>query len=122
MLGRKNPTRGNFFEHCFQLFKKNELRQLEKRRQVQCGENEGEATSAIRNTVSHNAEYLGLVPVLNFTSDEASTLDQELYNCNKVYDIAIFIRRQVCVTIKKYNVNKLLAFRFDSSLQKRMKQ
>ena len=33
-------------------------------------------------------------------------MDQELANCNKVYDIAIYDRRQVCVTIKKYNVDK----------------
>ena len=33
-------------------------------------------------------------------------MDQELANCNKVYDIATYNRRQVCVTIKKYNVNK----------------
>ena len=33
-------------------------------------------------------------------------MDQELANCNKVYDIATHNRRQVCVTIKKYNVNK----------------
>ena len=33
-------------------------------------------------------------------------MDQELANCNKEYDIASYNRRQVCVTIKKYNVNK----------------
>ena len=33
-------------------------------------------------------------------------MDQEPANCNKVYDIATYNRRQVCVTIKKYNVNK----------------
>ena len=33
-------------------------------------------------------------------------MDQELANCNKVYDIATYNRRQVCVTIKNYNVNK----------------
>ena len=32
-------------------------------------------------------------------------MDQELANCNKVYDIATYNRRQVCVMIKKYNVN-----------------
>ena len=33
-------------------------------------------------------------------------MDQEFANYNKVYDIASYNRRQVCVTIKKYNVNK----------------
>ena len=31
-------------------------------------------------------------------------MDQELGNCNKVYDIETYNRKQVCVTIKKYNV------------------
>ena len=95
-----------YFEPCFQLFKKNELGQLEKRQQVYLGEKEGEAISAIRNTVIHDAENLGLVPILELTSDKESTMDQELANCNKVYDIATYNRRQVCVTIKKYNINK----------------
>ena len=95
-----------YFEPCFQLFKKNELGQLEKRQQVYLGEKEGEATSAIKNTVIHDAENLGLVPILELTSDKESTMDQELANCNKLYDIATYNRRQVCVTKKKYNVNK----------------
>ena len=33
-------------------------------------------------------------------------MDQEFANCNKVYDIATYNRRQVCVTIKMYDVNK----------------
>ena len=33
-------------------------------------------------------------------------MDQELANCNKGYDSATYNRRQVCVTIRKYNVNK----------------
>ena len=88
----KNQTRiGRFAwsqKSCFQLFKKNELGQLEKRQQVYLGEKEGEAISAIRNTVIHDAENLGLVPILELTSDKESTMDQELANCNKVYDIA----------------------------------
>ena len=95
-----------YFEPWFQLFKKNELGQLEKRQQVYLGEKEGEAISAIRNTVIHDAENLGLVPILELTSDKESTMDQELANCSKVYDIATYNRRQVCVTIKKYNINK----------------
>ena len=67
-----------YFEPCFQLFKKNELGQLEKRQQVYLGEKEGEAISAIRNTVIHDAENLGLVPILELNSDKESTMDQEL--------------------------------------------
>ena len=33
-------------------------------------------------------------------------MDQEPANCNNVYDIATYNRRQVYVTIKKYNVKK----------------
>ena len=94
------------FEPCFQLFMENELRLVEKRQQVYLGEKEGEAISAIRNTVIQDAENLGLVPILELTSDKESTMDQELASCNKVYDIATNNRRQVWVTIKKYNVNK----------------
>ena len=80
--------------------------QLEKRQQVYLGEKEGETISVIRNTVIHDAENLGLVPILKLTSDMESTMDQELANCTKLYDIATYKRRQVCVTIKKYNFNK----------------
>ena len=55
-----------YFEHCSQLFKKNELGQLEKRQQDYLGEKEGEATSAIRNTVIHDAEKLGSFLYWNF--------------------------------------------------------
>ena len=102
---QKSYRRKNYFEPCFQLFKKNELVQLEKRQQVYLGEKEGETISAIRNTVIHDAENVGLVPILELISDKESTMDQELANCNKVYTIATYNRRQVCVTIKKYNVN-----------------
>ena len=43
---------------------------------------------------------------MELTSDKESTMDQGLANCNKVYDIATCNRRQVCVTIKRYNINK----------------
>ena len=33
-------------------------------------------------------------------------MDQELDICNRVYEIATYNMRRVCVTIKKYNVNK----------------
>ena len=75
-----------------------------KKQQVYLGEKEGEIITAIINTVIHDAENLGLVPILELTSDNESTLDQELANCNKVYDIVTYKKRNVCVTIN--NVNK----------------
>ena len=51
------------FEPCFQLLKINDLGQFEKCQQVYLSENEGEAISAIRNTVIHDAENLGFVPI-----------------------------------------------------------
>ena len=33
-------------------------------------------------------------------------MDQELDICNRVYEIATYNMRRVCVTIKKYNVSK----------------
>ena len=106
LVGPKNPTKGKFILNPAFNYSRNELRQLEKRQQVYLGEKEGEAISAIRNTVIHDAENLGLVPILELTSDKESTMDQELANCNKVYDIATYNRRQFCVTIKRYNINK----------------
>ena len=102
----KNLQGNIYFEPCFQLFNKNELGQLEKKQQFYCGEKEEKAIWAFRNTVIHDAENLRLVPILELTSDKESTMDQELANCNKVYDIASYNRKPVCVTIKKYNFNK----------------
>ena len=95
-----------YFEPCFQLLKKNESGQIEKTQQVYLGEKEGERISAIRNTVIHDAENLGLVPVLEPNSDKDSNMEQELANCHAVYDVATYKKRRVCVTIKKYTVNK----------------
>ena len=89
--------------------------QFENSQQVYLSEKEGEAISAIRNTVFHDAENLGLVPIYEAKSGRESTMDQELSICNRVYEIATYNMRRVCVTIKKYNV------RFDSSLQRKMK-
>ena len=80
--------------------------QLEKSQQVYLSEKEGEALSAIRNTVIHDAENLGLVPIYEGKSGKESTMDQELEICNRVYEIATYNMRMVCVTIKKYSVNK----------------
>ena len=118
----QKPYNGKiYFELCFQLLKKNESGQIEKTQQVYLDEKEGEWISAIRNSVIHDAENLGLVPVLEPYSDKDSTMEQELANCHAVYDVATYKKRRVCVTIKKYSVNKPPTFRFDSSLQRRTK-
>ena len=62
--------------------------------------------TAIRNTTIHDAENLGLVPLLEPYSDKDSTMEQELANCYAVYDRARLKKRSACVTIKKYSVNK----------------
>ena len=95
-----------YFEPCFQLLNINDLGQFEKSQQVYLSEKEGEAISAIRNTVIHNAENLGLVPIYEAKPGEESTMDQKLEICNRVYEIATYNMRRVCVTIKKYNINK----------------
>ena len=40
------------------------------------------------------------------SSGKESTMDQELEICNRVYELATYNKSRVCVTIKKYNVNK----------------
>ena len=90
--------------------------------QVYRSEKEGEALSTIRNTVIHDAENLGLVPIYDSKSGKESTMDQELGVCNRVYGIATYNMRRVCVTINKNSVTSHPTFRFDSLLQKRMKQ
>ena len=67
---------------------------------------EGEALSTIRNTVIHDAENLGLVPIYEAKPGQESTMDQELEICNRVYEIATYNMRRACVTIKKYSVKK----------------
>ena len=96
--------------------------QFEKSQQVYLSEKEGEVLSTIRNTVFHDAENLGLVPIYEAKPGQESTRDQELEICNRVYEIATYNMRRVCVTINKYSVNKPPTFRFDSLLKKRMKQ
>ena len=94
-----------YFESCFQLLKINNLGHIEKFQQVYLSEKEGEAISTIRNTVIHDAEILGLVPIYEAKSGKESTMDQELEICNRVYEIATYNMRRVCDTIKKYSVN-----------------
>ena len=84
-----------YSEPCFQLLKKNESGQIEKTQKVYPGENEGERISAIRNTVIHDAENLGLNPVLEPYSDKGSIMEQELANCHAVYDVAIYKKKRV---------------------------
>ena len=58
---------------------------------------------ASRNTVIHDAENLGLVPIYEAKSGKESTMGQELDICNRV---ATYNMRRVCVAIKKYTLNK----------------
>ena len=95
-----------YFELCFQLLKTGDLGKFEKFQQVYLNEEEGEAISAIRNSVVNDAENLGLAPVHEANFAKESTMDQELDICNRVYEIATYNMRRVCVTIKKYFVNK----------------
>ena len=54
---------------------------------------------------------LGLVAILELISGKESTMDQELDICNRLYEIVTYNMRRVCVTIKKYIVNKPSYFR-----------
>ena len=125
LFGFKNP---NFFgsklftfdkiqfEPCFQLLKMNHLGQFEKSQQVYHSKKEGEAISAIRNTLIHDAKNFEIVymkPKLAkhqlwswLESTKESTKVSTLHICNRVNEIATYHMRRVCVTIKKYNVNK----------------
>ena len=84
-----------YFEPCFQLLKINNLGQFEKSQQVYLSEKEGEALSTMRNTVIHDAENLGLVPIYEAKPGKESTMDQELEICNRVYEIATYNMRRV---------------------------
>ena len=64
-----------------------------KSQQVYLGEKEGEKISAIRNTVTRDAENFGLVPLLEPYSEKDSTKGQEHANCHELYDIATYKKR-----------------------------
>ena len=109
---QKSYKRKFYFEPCFQLLKINDLGQFEKSQLEYLSEKEGETLSAIRKTITHDAENLGLVPIYEAKSGKESTMDQELDICNRVYDLATYNMRRVCVTIKKYNVDKASYIQF----------
>ena len=94
-------------ESCFQLLKTIDLGRFEKSQQVYYSEKQGEAKSSIRNTVIHDAENIGLVHIYEGKCGKESTMDQQLDICNRVYEVATYDMRRVCVTIKKFIVNKL---------------
>ena len=71
------------------MLNKIELGQIKIFQQVYLGANEGERISAKPNTVIHNDENFGLVPLLEPYSNKDSTVEQELANCHSVYNIAI---------------------------------
>ena len=60
----------------------------------------------IPNLIMQDAENLGLLPIYEAKSGKQSTMDQKLDICNRVYEIATYNMRKVCVTVKKYNVSK----------------
>ena len=105
LFGSKNPTNGSFILNPAFNYKKLTIWNNLKSRNKSI-EKEGEALSAIRKTIFHDAENLGLVPIYEAKSGEESTMDQELDICNRVYKIATYNMRRVCVTFKKYNVGK----------------
>ena len=61
---------------------------------------------AIRITVIRDADNLGLVLIHETKSAKESNMDQELDICNRVYEIATYNMRRLCVTIKKVIINK----------------
>ena len=74
-----------------------DLGQFEKFQQIFFSEKEGEAISAIRKTVIHDAEKLGLVSISEAKFGKKPTMDQELDICNRVYEIAFFTHEEgVC--------------------------
>ena len=56
-------------------------------------EKEGEAKLAIRNTVIHDAENLGLVTIYEAKTGKESTMDEELDICKRVYEIGTYNMR-----------------------------
>ena len=102
----KNLPGESLFWTLFSTVQENWVGIFRKSQLVYLGKKEREAISAIRITVIQDAENLGIVPILEVTSDKESTTDHELANCSNVFDIATYKRRQICVTIKKYIVNK----------------
>ena len=102
----KRATDNIFFETCFQQLKLIDLGQLEKSQQVYLSEKEAEAISANRNNVIHEPENLGLMAIYEAKFGKESTRDQEVDICNRTYGIATYNMRRMCVTIKKYNLNR----------------
>ena len=86
---------------AFNNLKIKDAGQFEKFQQAYLSEKEGEAMSAISSAVIQDAENPELVPRYEAKSGKGSTMDQDLDICNRIYEIAIYNMRRVCVTIKK---------------------
>ena len=69
-------------------FEEKRIKTTRKTQHVYLGEKEGERISAMRNTMIHGTENLGLEPMYEFKSGNESTMDQVLVVCNRAYDIA----------------------------------
>ena len=85
LLCPKNPKKGkNYFEPCFQPFKKIVMGQLKKRQQTYLGEKEEEAITAIRIKGFQDAETFELVPVLELNSKTSQLWNRSLPTATKL--------------------------------------
>ena len=93
------------FEPCFHLFKKNEFGYSKKGRKFILVKKEEKYSRQMALLLITILKTLDSFQYWN-SPPKNSIMDQQLANCNKLYDIATYKRRKVCVTIMKYNVNK----------------
>ena len=91
------------FKPCFQLFKRSELGQLEKNSKSVLVKKKEKQTRQLKTVLF---AMLKTLESFLYWTHFYSTMDQQLAKCNKAYVTAIYNKRQVCVTIKKHNVNK----------------
>ena len=66
----------------------------------------------MRNTIYNDAENLGLEPRYEAKSGKEPSMDQVLDICNRIYEIATYDLKMVCVTINKLSENKPPCIRF----------
>ena len=103
----QKPYNGKiYFEHCFQLLKKNESGQIEKPSKSILVKKKGKGYQQYGILLFTMLKTLDSFLYCNPILTKDSTMEQELANCHAVYDVATYKKRRVCVTIKKYSVNK----------------
>ena len=118
----KNLPGESLFWTLFSTVQENWVWTFRKSQLVYLGKKEREAISAIRITVIQDAENLGIVPILEVTSDKESTTDHELANCSNVLTSQLTKEDKFASRSRSTLLTNLPTLRFDSSLQKRMKQ